>query len=73
MDIFQLVPSKGSGNATEPDFDFALSIYLLIFFEFDDIDKISSIKSCSGEMTAKVIPNKVSGLVVKTSKFKSIS
>ena len=26
MDIFQLVPAKGSGNATEPDFDYALSI-----------------------------------------------
>ena len=26
LDIFQLVPSKGSGNATEPDFDYALSI-----------------------------------------------
>ena len=23
MDIFQLVPAKGSGNATEPDFDYA--------------------------------------------------
>ena len=55
------------------DFDLALSIYLLISFEFDDIDKISFIKSCSGEMTAKVIPNRVSGLVVKTSKFKSLS
>ena len=26
LDIFQLVPSKGTGNATEPDFDYALSI-----------------------------------------------
>ncbi len=26
LDIFQLVPSKGTGNATEPDFDYALSV-----------------------------------------------
>lgn len=26
LDIFQLVPSKGTGNAAEPDFDYALSI-----------------------------------------------
>jgi hypothetical protein len=26
MDVFQLVPSKGTGGATEPDFDYALSI-----------------------------------------------
>ena len=26
LDLFQLVPSKGSGNATEPDFDYALSV-----------------------------------------------
>ena len=55
------------------DFDLALSIYFLISLEFDDIDKISLIKSCSGEITAKVIPNNVSGLVVNTSKSSSVS
>lgn len=26
LDVFQLIPSKGSGNATEPDYNYALSI-----------------------------------------------
>lgn len=26
LDLFQLLPAKGSGNATEPDYDYALSI-----------------------------------------------
>jgi hypothetical protein len=26
LDVFQLIPAKGTGNATEPDYDYALSI-----------------------------------------------
>ena len=35
--------------------------------------RIFFISSCSGEITAKVIPNNVSGLVVKTSKARLLS
>ena len=39
---------------------------------FDEIERMSLMSWCSGDNTAKVIPNNVSGLVVKTSKVKSV-
>ena len=55
------------------DFAFDFFIYFFISSELGEILIISLIILCSGAKTAKVIPNSVSGRVVNTGKFKSVS